>query len=125
MKFAGFTLAIVGVVAATLMVMNSSAPSTSTNFLETSDAAFNRYIARHGKSYATKEEYLFRKALFDQAMEEVNAHNSQNGMGWVKAINRFSDMTPQEIKRYLGGGRLGEISNETLTPYPVREIGLQ
>ena len=68
---------------------------------------------------------MFRKALFDKAMDEVNAHNSQNGIGWFKAINRFSDMTPEEIKRYLGAGHHGEIPTEVLPPYPVTEKHLQ
>jgi hypothetical protein len=33
-------------------------------------------MANHGKSYATKEDYLLRKSLFEKAQEEVNAHNS-------------------------------------------------
>jgi hypothetical protein len=75
MKFRGIALAVVGVVAAaTMMLMNG--PSSGSNFLEASDSAFSRYMAKHGKSYATKEEYSFRKALFDKAMEEVTTHNS-------------------------------------------------
>jgi hypothetical protein len=117
MKFRGIALAVVGVVAATMLLM--TVPTSGTNFLESSDSAFNRYIAKHGKSYATKEEYAFRKALFDKSMDEVTAHNSQNGPTWNKAINRFSDMTSQEIKRYLGAGHLGEIPTEVLPPYPT------
>jgi C1A family cysteine protease len=55
MKFRGIALAIVGVVAATMMLIN--VPASGSNFLEASDSAFNRFIAKHGKSYATKEEY--------------------------------------------------------------------
>lgn len=58
-------------------------------------------------------------------MDDVNSHNSQNGLGWFKAINRFSDMTPEEIKRYLGAGHQGEIPTEVLPPYPVTEQHLQ
>ncbi len=75
MKFRGIAVAVMGVVAAATMVMMNG-PISGSNFLEASDSAFNRYIAKHGKSYATKEEYTFRKALFDKAMEEVTTHNS-------------------------------------------------
>ena len=88
--------------------------------METSDAAFNRYIAKHGKSYANKNEYMLRKTLFEKAQDEMNAHNSQNGVTWVKALNQFSDMSPEEIKRYLGGGsHLGENNSQVLTQYPT------
>ena len=75
MKFRGIALAVVGVIAASVMMMNVG-PTSGSNFLEASDSAFNRFIAKHGKSYATKEEYMFRKALFDKAMDEVTTHNS-------------------------------------------------
>ena len=76
MKFRGIALAVVGVVAASVMMMMNVGPTSGSKFLEASDSAFNRYIAKHGKSYATKEEYLLRKALFDKAMDQVTTHNS-------------------------------------------------
>jgi cathepsin L len=115
----GLTLAIVGVVAAAAVLMNAHFADSSANFLETSDAAFNRYIAKHGKSYANKNEYMLRKTFFEKAQEEVNAHNSQNGVTWIKALNQFSDMTPEEIKRHLGGGRQGENRTQVLAQYPA------
>jgi hypothetical protein len=33
-----------------------------------SDSSFNRYLAKHGKSYATKAEYLMRKEIHDKAL---------------------------------------------------------
>ncbi len=59
-------------------------------------------MAKHGKSYATKEEYLRRKELHDKAIEDVVEHNNQPGQTWFKTINRFSDMTVDERMRYTG-----------------------
>jgi len=36
---------------------------------------------------------------------------------WYKALNRYSDMTPEEIKKYLGGG----VAGEELPEVPVVE----
>jgi hypothetical protein len=41
--------------------------SSTANFLsviDPIDSVFARYMAKHGKSYATKEEYEMRKAVF-------------------------------------------------------------
>jgi hypothetical protein len=44
-----------------------------------SDSSFNSYLAKHGKSYATKAEYIMRKELHDLALQKVIDHNSQEG----------------------------------------------
>jgi C1A family cysteine protease len=102
--------------------MNIQFADSSANFLETSDAAFSRYITKHGKLYANKDEYMLRKSIFEKALDEMNAHNSQNGVTWIKALNQFSDMSPEEIKRYLGGGRQGENSSQVLAQYPTSSL---
>ena len=61
--------------------------------LSSTDIAFQKYMTKHGKSYATKEEYLYRKEIFEQYLNEMSEHNSQNGETWTMAINKFSDMT--------------------------------
>lgn len=37
-------------------------------------------------------------------MAEIAEHNSQNGVSWTLGANKFADMTPLEIKQFLGGG---------------------
>ena len=61
------SLAVVGIVA-TVAVLNTTTFASSTRFLDTNnqiDAEFSKYMAKFGKSYATKEEYLFRRNLFE------------------------------------------------------------
>ena len=82
------TIAVVGIAAVAAVLALSDKTASNSNFLaDNSDAKFTKYMVKHGKSYATKEEYLFRKALFDKAQAEVNSHNSQNGNTWYMAIN--------------------------------------
>ena len=82
--FAG--IAIVGVAAVVAVFAFSQGPANSIN-LHKSDKAFARYLAEHGKSYTTKEEYAFRKALFDDRVEDIMLHNSVNGVSWTRAVN--------------------------------------
>jgi C1A family cysteine protease len=101
------TLAVVGTIAATLAVIsNKNMNAPSTNFLQDSnwlDEQFARYISRYGKSYGTKEEYLYRRSLFEKQLEIVSAANSRNDVTYRVGLNQFSDLSDQEFSsRYLG-----------------------
>ena len=75
-------LAVVGIaaVAAVLaLTFNSSSVKSGMSLNVFSDSSFNRYLAKHGKSYATKAEYLMRKEIHDKALEEVIEHNQKEG----------------------------------------------
>jgi C1A family cysteine protease len=60
------------------------------------------YIAEHGKSYATKEEYLFRLAEFTKKMVMLEEYNSKNTDDAELALNHMSDWTDDEYKQLLG-----------------------
>ena len=42
------------------------------------ELAFVNYIAEHGKSYGTREEYEFRLAIFAEKIAVIQKHNSEN-----------------------------------------------
>ena len=108
MKKGFAALAVVGVAAAVaVLAVNYGAPVEGFT-LYTSDSTFNDYLAKYGKSYQTKEEYTYRKELFENQLQEVVDHNSQNSATWVAVVNKFSDMTPREVNMHLGGGIRGE-----------------
>ncbi len=70
----------------------ASANEVSSKFME--------FIVQHGKSYATVEEFNFRKALFaetEAAIQELNASETS-----VHGHNKFSDYTRAEYKKLLG-----------------------
>lgn len=76
------TIAVIGIVAvATVLALtfNSSSVQSGMNLNVFSDSSFNRYLAKHGKSYGTKAEYLMRKEIHDKALEEVTEHNQKEG----------------------------------------------
>ncbi len=92
-----------------LALYSSSASPAGTNFLELDsvDTAFARYLAQHGKSYATKEEYELRKEVFAKNLQYVSEHNSQNGVTYTVGLNKFSDLTREEFEgMFLGDSGL-------------------
>ena len=70
--------------------------------MQSADYEFIRYVAKYGKTYGTKEEFEFRAALFKTNLAEVEALNSMNSTS-THGINKFSDMTKDEKKRFLSG----------------------
>lgn len=63
--------------------------------------SFEVYAREHGKTYSSKEAQG-RKTLFQAELARVLAHNADSTHTWKRGINRFSDMTKGEKKRFLG-----------------------
>ena len=63
---------------------------------------FARYVQEHGKSYSAKEAVM-RQRLFQKGLAEVLRHNADPTQTWKMGVNRFTDMTVAEKKRFLGG----------------------
>lgn len=64
---------------AALFALLQTPTSNSASFLQVIDpvdSVFARYLAKHGKSYSTKEEYERRKEIFARQLKAVTNHNS-------------------------------------------------
>jgi len=73
------------------------------SLLDDTDASFANYMAKYGKSYTTKEEYEMRRSLYASRLQAISEINSRNEATYTVAINKFSDLTPEEFRaRYLG-----------------------
>ena len=62
--------------------------------------AFADFIARHGRSYASRTELDTRFEIFAKNYDEMQAHNEQFMAGhtlYEKGINKFSDLTKDEF----------------------------
>ena len=59
-----------------LLQTPTSNSGTFLQFIDPIDSVFARYLAQHGKSYSTKEEYERRKELFARQLKTVTNHNS-------------------------------------------------
>ena len=66
------------------------------------EQAYMQYIAKHGKSYATREEYEFRLAQFAKKFAFVQEHNSMNTDDHTVEVNHMADWTETEYKKILG-----------------------
>merc|ERR1719313_2616987 len=65
--------------------------------------AYLAYIAEHGKSYGTDEEFKFRMNLYNQRVQFIREHNSKVGEGEATVgINHMADWTDAEYKKLLG-----------------------
>jgi cathepsin L len=83
--------------------------------MDAMDYKFINYIAKEGKTYATKEEYNTRKELFaqhDAAIEIINARETTSTHGH----NFVSDMTPLEKSKLSGAWKVESSSEETEIP---------
>ena len=102
----GFTLAVVGVVATVAVIALSERPQFTSLFstmeLTQDNVEFANFIAKHGKSYATKEEFQFRFDQFLRNMEIIRGENSRNGNTYSLGANKFTDYTREEYRSLLG-----------------------
>lgn len=60
------------------------------------------YLALHGKSYLTMEEFAARKELYMATEELINTHNATES-SFALGHNAFSDYTEHERKALCGG----------------------
>lgn len=63
---------------------------------------FLKYLASHGKSYLTTEEFVSRKNWFQRRDKFIQEFSSRSGVRMTVAHNKFSDWTDDEYKSMLG-----------------------
>ena len=103
MKRGFAALAVVGIVAAVVVLTFNIAPFQTLSLIQNSgDSAFIEYLAKFGKSYADLSEYEMRKAIFEETLKNVTEHNALDNQTWQMGLNQFSDMLPSEISKYKG-----------------------
>jgi hypothetical protein len=69
-------------------------------------------MAKHNKIHKTKEEYIFRRGIFERTLKFIEQHNSRPDVSSTVDINFFSDLTRDEIKNFLGdSGEPEEVDN--------------
>jgi len=66
------------------------------------EETYINYMAEHGKSYATREEYEFRLAEFSRKVEFIQTHNALGEGDHQVGLNHMADWTDMEYKKLLG-----------------------
>lgn len=70
--------------------------------MEAINFKFMQYVAEHGKSYGTVEEFEFRFNTWLEAENRIEAHNASGVETHELGHNHMSDWTDAEYKKLLG-----------------------
>jgi C1A family cysteine protease len=62
---------------------------------------YDAFIARYGRNLALVDEYEFRKQIFKDNLAYIANFNAQ-GKSWTLGVNKFADMTKEEVKSFMG-----------------------
>lgn len=67
---------------------------------------FKSYTSQFGKKYVGgSEEYNRRLGLFQERLQEIQAHNSKSNRLWTAGVNLLTDWTDDELKQLRGWQR--------------------
>jgi len=75
--------------------------------------AFGLFMSKYSKVYDSVEEYAKRLGIFTENIERVNKMNAEHvlvGGEGVFGITKFSDLTPEEFKKFYLGYRPSNIT---------------
>merc|ERR1719215_2566270 len=103
MKYAA-AVAFAGAIAGVALYNQEAATELFSQETNEYEAVYAKYVAQHGKSYGTKEEYQFRLAQFSKNMKTIEDHNSLNADAEQMGLNHMADWTEHEYKKLLGFG---------------------
>jgi C1A family cysteine protease len=99
--------AFVGAVALAVTIVILSSFKSSQNGLNRvfeDQLHFQNWMGEHGRFYATNEEFSQRLQIFKDNLAYIRMHNSQ-GHSYQLGINQFADLTNEEFKAKMLGGR--------------------
>ncbi|KAL5713370.1 cathepsin L [Ranunculus cassubicifolius] len=59
---------------------------------------FHSWCNQHGKTYTTEQEKLYRLKVFQDNLDFINQHNSNQNSTYTLELNSFADLTHDEFK---------------------------
>jgi len=78
------------------------ATAVAANQQQEIESTFINYLSEHGKSYGTREEFMFRLTEFKKKHDFIQMHNSMNSDDHEVGHNHMSDWTEAEYKKVRG-----------------------
>jgi cathepsin L len=68
------------------------------------DLTFEQYVKDYNKQY-NSVQYALHERIYNHRVEEINQHNANPNAMYLKGINKFTDMTREELKTFRGYNR--------------------
>jgi len=62
---------------------------------------FDIFVSQHKKVYKDKQEYEYRRTIFENNMKYIEQHNSKKGVTFQMAMNHLGDFTLDEVRGLL------------------------
>ena len=107
------------------MLSTTIAFSTSTLLRGSSDSLslsyvnewtqFNGFLERFEKKYPNLEEFENRFVIFRNNLRTIVNHNMDETQNFTMAINRFTDLSPEEFKSQYIGGYIGHSHDQSVS----------
>jgi hypothetical protein len=83
--------------------------------------SFADYLKESGKSYSASE-YKHRQEIFEKNLLKIRQHNSDKTKTWKMGVNKFTDMTEEELKYWKGGNKKSLIKKNLSTKIPEKDL---
>lgn len=112
-------VAVIGVIGTLAVASSSSTPALAQYMLE--EQEFNSFMDRHGKVYASSEEYETRFKIFRDNSAYIRVFNSL-GNSWTLGVNKFADLSFAEFKRLYTSGNF--VKSERTESVYLDELGI-
>mmetsp|Transcript_23029 Transcript_23029/g.16355 ORF Transcript_23029/g.16355 Transcript_23029/m.16355 type:complete len:136 (+) Transcript_23029:28-435(+) len=77
--------------------------------------AFQEFLVKFGRSYASKNEIEERFDIFTENFENINNHNAKNDTTFKMAVNQFADLTIEEFNGRYHSAKIAKGVKETPT----------
>lgn len=88
----------------------------------TASAKFSSFKRQYGKSYASPQEEEYRRSIFEAKLKAIEEHNAKN-LSWRKGVNKFSDMTFAEFRKFYLSSVVLDNTDPTGTTFEAPKKG--
>ena len=74
------------------------AVQAATDVMKTPSYGFAEYLVEFTKSYSESNEFLLRKNIFENNLQQIRAQNNMPGATWTAGLNEFTDWSNDEFR---------------------------
>jgi hypothetical protein len=85
-----------------LLALLASGAGAKTTWDALDHYSFDRYVVEFNKAYASDDEVVSRRAIFESRLAAIKAHNRDASKSWKQGVNQLTDRSEAEIRQLLG-----------------------